>query len=659
MNCSGRRSPPERVLAVAPSSRAASSTHSLLTQSPSYTSSNFSTGCRFHHESGTLVETMPLSARELVVTGGDGSTSPRNGCSSAMFMAGADPVGQTRTELLPSAPASHSPRASCESPHPQLQTPRSPLSTLPVDNLTGQLPPSSTSGHSHVDYPPHETLQVHERQHMERAYRIGRAPGLPAADKMLLEHGPSDPAAPTTSYPDVLTCGNKGSCHSNQGNPDGRTDAPSQVPFSNPSNFHPPSEDAHGPLLLPPMSTFSTSTSRGRHTNPCSDVEDERTRELSGGTGGPSMSDVCPTSTACTTQPHLSAPQSSVVYPVSDAVSAQNQQHEAASRVPIADAKGSTQCTQARRHPTDPSHFALPQTHAVPAEQAMLTSVRHRHHAQHSSTIHVPPGPISWTRGGSGLTGWRLFAGSVVSVAPLLPKLRCVSHSSEDNKQEDKAGLQQSTDVAPPRQQQSHHVPSTTSQGPHGHDGEAPVLDTNKLCAVGFVAPTGGLTAVTNADEMPATPRQKQPSLLDDEHNRTHFTMRADPDLIKNIPRGKVPRESAFSTRAWSMQLLEHKRGQGSNCPRKGGDAARRKISASEVAQHNSPEDMWMVIRGVVYDCTAFQKYHPGGSRLLRECAGKDATVIYDAFHPWVCCESMLACCVKGVLDTDSVKHLN
>ena len=36
-----------------------------------------------------------------------------------------------------------------------------------------------------------------------------------------------------------------------------------------------------------------------------------------------------------------------------------------------------------------------------------------------------------------------------------------------------------------------------------------------------------------------------------------------------------------------------------------------------EVAKHNSPDDCWVVIHGVVYDLTSFYRSHPGGSQII------------------------------------------
>ena len=50
-------------------------------------------------------------------------------------------------------------------------------------------------------------------------------------------------------------------------------------------------------------------------------------------------------------------------------------------------------------------------------------------------------------------------------------------------------------------------------------------------------------------------------------------------------------------------------------------------ISAQEVKAHNSAEKgMYIVVDETVYDVTSFVDEHPGGAKILKRVAGKDAT---------------------------------
>lgn len=45
-----------------------------------------------------------------------------------------------------------------------------------------------------------------------------------------------------------------------------------------------------------------------------------------------------------------------------------------------------------------------------------------------------------------------------------------------------------------------------------------------------------------------------------------------------------------------------------------------------EVEQHNTKEDLWIIINSSVYDVTNYAEEHPGGELVLLQSAGQDAT---------------------------------
>ncbi|CAK3974668.1 Cytochrome b2, mitochondrial [Lecanosticta acicola] len=53
-----------------------------------------------------------------------------------------------------------------------------------------------------------------------------------------------------------------------------------------------------------------------------------------------------------------------------------------------------------------------------------------------------------------------------------------------------------------------------------------------------------------------------------------------------------------------------------------------------EIQQHRSKESCWVVLYGNVYDVTSFLPDHPGGSKIILQLAGSDATEEYDPIHP-------------------------
>lgn len=56
--------------------------------------------------------------------------------------------------------------------------------------------------------------------------------------------------------------------------------------------------------------------------------------------------------------------------------------------------------------------------------------------------------------------------------------------------------------------------------------------------------------------------------------------------------------------------------------------------SYDEVSQHKSAESCWVALYGNVYDVTSFLPSHPGGSKIILQLAGTDATEEYDPIHP-------------------------
>lgn len=56
-------------------------------------------------------------------------------------------------------------------------------------------------------------------------------------------------------------------------------------------------------------------------------------------------------------------------------------------------------------------------------------------------------------------------------------------------------------------------------------------------------------------------------------------------------------------------------------------------FTVSDVASHNKPDNLYIIVDGDVYDLTTFQDDHPGGKKILQRVAGKDASKQFWKYH--------------------------
>ncbi|XP_028234951.1 cytochrome b5-like [Glycine soja] len=78
----------------------------------------------------------------------------------------------------------------------------------------------------------------------------------------------------------------------------------------------------------------------------------------------------------------------------------------------------------------------------------------------------------------------------------------------------------------------------------------------------------------------------------------------------------------------------------------------------TEVAQHKSNKDCWLVINGRVLDVTKFLEEHPGGEEVILEVAGKDATKEFDVIGHSKAAQNMVLKYQVGVLQGATVQEV-
>ncbi|XVE94999.1 hypothetical protein REPUB_Repub02eG0058800 [Reevesia pubescens] len=73
-------------------------------------------------------------------------------------------------------------------------------------------------------------------------------------------------------------------------------------------------------------------------------------------------------------------------------------------------------------------------------------------------------------------------------------------------------------------------------------------------------------------------------------------------------------------------------------------------FTLSQVAQHKSKKDCWLVIDGRVLNVTKFLEEHPGGEEVLLESAGKDASQEFEDIGHSKSAQNLLVKYQVGVL---------
>jgi predicted heme/steroid binding protein len=66
---------------------------------------------------------------------------------------------------------------------------------------------------------------------------------------------------------------------------------------------------------------------------------------------------------------------------------------------------------------------------------------------------------------------------------------------------------------------------------------------------------------------------------------------------------------------------------------KKASSTRRRLVTSTELGKHNSSDDCWVAIHGIVYDLSDFADEHPAGPQSIHELAGLDGTEAFAAVH--------------------------
>jgi len=58
-----------------------------------------------------------------------------------------------------------------------------------------------------------------------------------------------------------------------------------------------------------------------------------------------------------------------------------------------------------------------------------------------------------------------------------------------------------------------------------------------------------------------------------------------------------------------------------------------KQYTPTEVSKHNKEKDMLIIVDDSVYDVSEFVSEHPGGAKILKRVAGKDASKQFWKYH--------------------------
>jgi cytochrome b involved in lipid metabolism len=82
-----------------------------------------------------------------------------------------------------------------------------------------------------------------------------------------------------------------------------------------------------------------------------------------------------------------------------------------------------------------------------------------------------------------------------------------------------------------------------------------------------------------------------------------------------------------------------------------------RTVTPSELAKHNTPDDCWVAIHGIVYDLTSFAEEHPSGPESIHVLAGKDGSEAFVAVHNEGILEEVFEDVIGKLVEEDDEQH--
>ncbi|KAA6389183.1 MAG: hypothetical protein EZS28_015290 [Streblomastix strix] len=77
-----------------------------------------------------------------------------------------------------------------------------------------------------------------------------------------------------------------------------------------------------------------------------------------------------------------------------------------------------------------------------------------------------------------------------------------------------------------------------------------------------------------------------------------------------------------------------------------------RIVTESELNEHKVPGNLWLAVKGIVYDVSNFR--HQGGQWALTQAGGTDCTSTFTRYHASINCAALPGVVTIGKLQKDS-----
>ena len=159
--------------------------------------------------------------------------------------------------------------------------------------------------------------------------------------------------------------------------------------------------------------------------------------------------------------------------------------------------------------------------------------------------------------------------------------------------------------------------PARTAQGPPvGMPGASPVgMPMPMPLSPSMLSPSVGTPRIAkpNPNARPATPK----------------TPAASPPILRKSSSQELSKKAGMKKSASNVSFGATSTASDTDTAEMVGEA----YTMEEIAKHDTEDDCWIVVNGLVYDCTEYLSDHPGGAASITMNAGEDCSEEFTSIH--------------------------